>query len=98
MKIPFSNLFKKKEKPQAPAYSGVIRYTEQAKELGLFDDANRVIDLYKYGEKVETIPYSKEILNSLREIEEYAIVSEDFDDDAFNFIESADFGGVNYRR
>ena len=93
------NLFKKKEEPEGAPYSyGIIRLTNVAKSMGLTDDENKVIDVFRGGERVECLPYTKSHLLALREVDEIPIVEEEFDEEDFEFESVVDFGILEHKK
>ena len=94
------NPFRKKTEPVTfPSKFALIRYTKQAKELGIFDDENKVVEIYKNGILSETPkPYSIELVKALEEIDEIPVVEESFEEESFDFDEFGDFGYTQFRR
>ena len=90
---------KKKQRVALPNRFALVRFTKHAKELGIFDDENKVVEIYKRGVLSEPpIPYSEELVKALESVDEIPVINEEFDEEQFSFIESADFGGVEFRR
>lgn len=71
------NLFGK-TKIEPPEVFGIVKLTENAKENGIYDDQNKIIELNKYGEKTR-IKYSEADVEALRE-QGIPIVEEGYSD------------------
>jgi hypothetical protein len=85
-------LFKEKEKEQYPFEFAEVTLTDVAKSKGINDDFNKVIKIYRAGEVIKEIPYSKEALESVKKVylipiyEEKYNAQEDFEFDTFESI------------
>ena len=94
------NPFRKKPEPVTlPSNVAIIRYNKHAKGLGILDDENKNIEIYKNKKLAEPPhPYSEELVNSLEEVDKIPVVEESFEEEPFVFEEVSDFGGVEFRR
>lgn len=93
------NWFKKVEQVQMPGRFALIRFSKNAKEKGVFSDENKIVEIYEGGElKGIPQPYTKELIDALTEVDELPVVEEIFKEEPFEFVESADFGSVEYRK
>ncbi|MEK6878721.1 MAG: hypothetical protein AABY22_03890 [Nanoarchaeota archaeon] len=84
-------LFKRNEKIEPPEESAIIKINDIAKENGIYDDENKIIEVNRSG-KISKIKYSEAEVESLRE-QGIPVVEEVYSDEA-EFIESVDFGGI----
>jgi hypothetical protein len=93
---PFS-WFKKEEKQEYPYQFAVIELNPVAKSSGINDDLNKIIKIYKGGEVVDELPYSKQMLESIKEIDKIPIHeevygdSEEFEFDSFESLNLAKY-------
>lgn len=95
----FFNIFKKKkEQVGFPHRFALIRYSNHAKDKAIYDDENKIIEIYKKGELIETHQYSAELVNALEEVDEIPVEEEKFEEEDFEFQEVANFGSVSLRR
>ena len=88
---------KKKEKEAFPNKFALIRLTNHAKESGIEDEENKVIEIYKRGKLLGVPkPYTEELVRALEEVEEIPVIEEKFkEEDEFVFDEStSQFGSV----
>lgn len=85
------------EKPKVEPVSerAIIKINPIAKENAIFDDENKIIELYR-GDKVQRIKYSKSDVDALRE-QGIPVIDEEYTDD-YQFLEGINFGGVESRR
>lgn len=95
MKIPILNLFKKPEKVERPDPSAIIKLNENAKEFGVYDDSNKIIDLLRNG-KHSKIRFSESDVNALRD-QGIPVLEEPYSDE-YDFEDAVNFGGLEYKR
>jgi len=89
------NFFRKKEeKVDPPENSAIIKISDVAKESGVYDDENKIIERKIQGRK-ENIKYSEAEVESLRE-QGIPVVDEVYSDD-YEFVNTVT-GGVDYFR
>lgn len=86
-------LFEKKH--EAPLPRAIIKLTEVAKENGVFDDENKIIELHD-GQDVRIMKYSPEMVEILME-KGIPVLPEDYTDE-YKFVSTEDEGGVEYWR
>lgn len=90
------NPFKKKPKKiDPPEEYGIIKVNEVAKESGVIDDENRIIEIHSYG-NIKELKYSEADVESLQE-QGIPIVNEELTDE-YDFIEGTRFGEITYRK
>jgi hypothetical protein len=88
--------FKKEEKVEKPIPSAIVKVNPVAKEKGIDDEENRIIEV-DYGDKVERIKYTEHDVDALRE-QGIPVEFEDYNDE-YEFLESSNFGGnIVYKR
>lgn len=88
----------KEEEIIFPSKFAIVRYSKNAKEKGVFDNENKIVQTYAYGMEVGfPKTYSEELVKALEEVDKIPVVEEDLKDERFKFEESADFGNVNFR-
>jgi hypothetical protein len=85
----------KKQKIEAPDVRAIVKVNEVAKARGIYDDSNKIIEIYKYGH-LKTIKYSDADVESLRE-QGVPVVEESYTDEN-EWIESASGGTVDHIR
>lgn len=90
-------LFWKKQKKIDPPESGfgIIKVNEIAKEQGLLDDENKIIELNRGG-KITKIKYSEADVEELQK-QGIPVIPEEYSED-YEFVNAVDFGHVEYRR
>ena len=88
-------LFKKKKKIEPPEERAIIKMSEIAKENGIYDDENKIIELTRNG-NVDIIKYSEADVEALREMG--IPVEEEVYTDEFDWIEGGEGGGVETRK
>mgnify|MGYP001562871435 CR=1 FL=1 len=87
------NLFKK-EKIEPPDPRAIVKLNDDAKENGIYDDENKIIEITRNGVK-EKIKYSEADVEVLRE-NGIPVADEEYSED-YDFID-AEIGGVEYRK
>jgi hypothetical protein len=88
-------IFGKKEKIEPPDVRAYIKINDVAKESGVYDDENKIIEIYRYGKK-DTIKYSEADVETLRE-NGIPVIDEEYSDE-YKFFEAEGGGGIEYRR
>ena len=93
------NLFKRQEEePQYPPRFAIIKLNDVAKSEGINDELNKIIQLYEYGELVETFPYSKSHVDALRKIDQIPVVEEGEEDEDFEWDSITSFGVLTEKK
>jgi len=90
--------FRKKEEPTLPARFGLIRVSPLAKSKAIYDNPNKIIEIYRDGVVVKSEPYSEELVTALMEVDEIPVIEETPEETNFQFNESEGFGFTEYRR
>ncbi len=89
-------IFGNKEKVEPPETRAIVKINDVAKENGVYDDENKIIELHRYG-KIEKLKYSEADVEALRE-QGIPVMDEEYSDD-YNFLElEGSGGGIEYRR
>lgn len=92
------NPFRKKEEIKFPNKFALVRYSEHAKNKGLFFNETAIVEIYKEGKLTGIpMPYSEELVNSLEEIDEIPVVWEKFKEEPYEFEDTTEFGFTEYR-
>lgn len=89
------NFFKREEKIDPPETRAYIKINEVAKENGVHDDENKIIELHNEG-KIRNIKYTEADVEALRE-QGIPVVEEEYTDE-HDFLMGADFGGIEERK
>ena len=87
---------KEEEDETFPNHFALIRLSDIAKSKGISDDSNKIITRFLNGVPVEEYPYSKEMVEAIKETYKIAVEQEKLVDDDFEFDASVDFGIVRY--
>lgn len=91
-----------KEKNKAPLrYINefcLIKVSDIARNKGIEDDENKIIEHYKSGRLFKTYVYSEALVQSLKEVYEIPVISEDFEDEEeYEWEEPTEFGVTKLR-
>ncbi|MFW9880955.1 MAG: hypothetical protein ACFFG0_48455 [Candidatus Thorarchaeota archaeon] len=89
------NYFKKEEKQEPPYLYGIIKLTDIAKQKGVYDEENLIIELHM-GNKIDIIKFTRSDVDALRE-QGIPVVQEEYGDD-YEFEEGPSLEGIEYRR
>lgn len=88
--------WKKEEKVDPPEVRAYIKLNDVAKENGVYDDENKIIEVHKYG-KISIIKYSEADVESLRG-QGIPVIDEEYTDQ-YDFLNmEGSGGGVEYKR
>lgn len=87
--------FKGEEKIEPPETRAIVKLNEVAKESGVFDDENKIIEIHRNG-KIDRIKYSEEDVDMLRE-QGIPVLQEDYSDE-YSWIEPQIGGDVEYMK
>ena len=74
-----------------PSNRAYIKITDIAKENGVYDDENKIIEVHRNG-RIDKIKYTEADVESLRE-QGIPVISEEYSDD-YEFINAEEFGSV----
>jgi len=84
----------KKEKVESPDVKAIIKINPVAKENGIYDDENKIIEVTRYGQ-VERIKYSEADVEALRE-QGIPVIEEEYSDNMdWTDLET---GGIEFKK
>lgn len=87
----------KEKKIIYPQSLGIIKLNDVAKQKGIFDDENKIIEIYRHGKLSEIIKYTEFDVKALKELEGIPILEEPIEnEEEINFDLEASFGTVSY--
>ena len=89
--------FKKKEEIFFPHEFGLIRLNGVAKLEGIDDDFNKDVAFYRDGEIIKTYPYTKELVERLRD-EGIPVENEQYEEEEFEFDTVSSFGSISVEK
>lgn len=90
------NIFSGKEKIEPPELRAYVKINDVAKESGIYDDENKIIEIHRYG-KIDKIKYSEADVETLRE-QGIPVIDEEYTD-KYEFLNmDGSGGGVEYKR
>ena len=90
------NYFKGEEKIEPPFPRAIIKINEVAKESGIYDDENKIIELYDYN-RLKILKYSEEQVEVLRE-NGIPVLEENYSEE-YEFLNIDSGGGIeSWRR
>ena len=98
----FKNLMfwrKEEEKESYPYKFFLVKLNDVAKSKGIIDDYNREIEIFENGEKIAVYPYTKELVNSIKQTEKIPGYFEtyNYEEDDFEFYPFEDLDVSKYR-
>ena len=79
----------KKEKVLPPNVYAIVKINDVAKENGIYDDENKIIEINSYGE-IKKTKYSESSVEALRE-QGIPVLDEDYSDE-YEFVNAIEFG------
>lgn len=94
-KLDIFGLFKKKEKVEKPDNYAVVKINDTAKESGIYDEFNKIIEWHYYG-KIKKMKYTDADVESLRN-QGVPVEEEDYTDE-YEWLDVGSGGEVDYRK
>ena len=102
MNLNIFSWFRKEEKEVYPYSYISVDFSDIAKMKGIFDDFNLVIKIVKENQVIEEYPYTKELLESIKKVEELPVELKYLnfveDEEDFEFYPFPDLDVIRYRK
>jgi len=89
------NPWKKPEKVDPPDAYAIVKINDVAKESGVYDDENKIIELHRYG-KIDRIKYSEPDIDEIRN-QGIPVIDEDYTDE-YEFLNVDSGGEIEYKK
>jgi len=86
---------KKPERVEPLDVMAIVKLNDVAKENGVYDDENKIIEITRYGKK-EKVKYSQADVESLRE-QGIPVIDEEYSD-KYDFLETESGGDIEYKQ
>ena len=90
-----NKIFGKNKKVEPPDTMAIIKLNDFAKENGVYDDENKIIELKRHG-KIQKIKYSESDVDALRE-QGIPVIDEEYSDE-YEFFDLESGGNLEYKK